>query len=260
MHNPHFHAWKSTELPDWSFASASYTLARSPRSGNPMSIWTRITEIISALANGESLAEVFEKLKSPPERSAAFAIAVISLAAKMAKADGQVTRNEVRAFREVFYIAPEDEKAAARVFNLAREDVAGYAYYARKIGRMFDDDDQILEHLMEGLFHIAIADGDYNEVEDEFLQTVAAEFGLTSACFRCLRARSVPDADPDPYTVLGVTPDTPIEEIHARWRVLVRENHPDALMSHGLPEEAIKLATHRLTAINEAWEEIQRAA
>lgn len=225
-----------------------------------MSIWTRISEIIAALAKGESLAEVFEQLKTPPERSVAFAIAVISLAAKMAKADGQVTRNEVRAFREVFTIAPEDEAAAAKVFNLAREDVAGYAYYARKIGRMFDDDSAVLENLMEGLFHIATADDNYHEAEDEFLARVAKEFGLSEACFRCLRSRFVPDAEPDPYSVLGVEPGMPLEEIRARWRLLVRETHPDALMAHGLPEEAIKLATSRLHAINEAWEEIQKAA
>lgn len=225
-----------------------------------MSIWTRISEIVAALAKGESLADLFERLKTPPERSAAFAIAVISLGAKMAKADGQVTRSEVRAFREVFTIAPEGEKAAAKVFNLAREDVAGYQYYARKIGRMFDDDDVILEHLMEGLFHIATADDNYAAAEDEFLLTVSKEFGLSEACFRCLRSRFVPEAEPDPYSVLGVEPGTPIEQIHARWRQLVRETHPDALMSHGLPEEAIKMATSRLHAINLAWEQIQKAA
>ncbi|MCV6585195.1 MAG: TerB family tellurite resistance protein, partial [Marinibacterium sp.] len=70
-----------------------------------MSIWTRISEAISALASGESLTKVFESLRTPPERSVAFTIAVIALGAKMAKADGQVTRDEVTAFREVFQIA-----------------------------------------------------------------------------------------------------------------------------------------------------------
>lgn len=225
-----------------------------------MSIWTRITEAIAALASGEGLSEIFERLKTPPERSVAFAIAVISLAAKMAKADGQVTRNEVRAFREVFYIAPEDEAAAGRVFNLAREDVAGYGFYARKIGRMFADDKLMLENLLEGLFHIATADGDFSDAEDAFLTEVAQEFGLSDACFRCLRARNVANAMPDPYTILGVTADMPIADIRSRWRALVRETHPDVLMSHGLPEEAIKMATQRLHTINEAWEEIQKAA
>ena len=51
----------------------------------PMSIWTRIAEAVSALAAGEGLSAVFDKLRTPTERSAAFAIAVIALGAKMAK-------------------------------------------------------------------------------------------------------------------------------------------------------------------------------
>src|SRR6056297_2849125 len=118
-----------------------------------MSIWARISDAIAALRKGDSLSDVFGKLRTPPERTVAFAIAVIALGAKMAKADGQVTRNEVTAFREVFTIPPEQENNAARVFNLARTDVAGYEDYARKISAMFEDRADTLGDLMEGLFH-----------------------------------------------------------------------------------------------------------
>ena len=189
-----------------------------------MSIWTRISEALSALAAGESLAEVFDKLRTPPERSVGFTIAVIALGAKMAKADGHVTRDEVAAFREVFHIPPEDAAAAARVFNLARQDVAGYQDYARRIAAMFHDTDGPLCDLMEGLFYIAIADGDYHELEDTYLEEVSAIFGLTRQQFRSLRTRFVPDADPDPWMILGVEPGTPVEEVRTVWRQLVRES------------------------------------
>ncbi len=224
-----------------------------------MSIWQRISEALQALANGESLSEIFSRLRTPPDRSVAFTIAVISLGAKLSKADGQVTRDEVRAFREVFYIPPADEAAAARVFNLAREDVAGYEAYATRIGQMFREDTDFLENLLDGLFHIAMADGLYHDAEDLFLSNTAVAFGLDQATFRAHRARHVPDAEQDPYTILGVTPKTPLTEIRSRWRKLVRETHPDHLMSRGVPEEAVKLATKRLAAINIAWEEIQHA-
>ena len=84
-----------------------------------MSIWARIIKAIEALAKGESLSDVFDKLKAPPERSIAFTIAVIALGAKMAKADGYVTTDEVKAFRQVFRIPSGEENNAARVFNLA---------------------------------------------------------------------------------------------------------------------------------------------
>ncbi|MFD0911508.1 molecular chaperone DjiA [Ruegeria arenilitoris] len=224
-----------------------------------MSIWSRISEALSALAKGESLTAVFEKLRTPPERSVAFAIAVIALGAKMAKADGQVTRDEVTAFREVFRIPPEEEAGAARVFNMARTDVAGYQEYARKIARMFAEDSTTLCDLMEGLFHIAMADGFYHPNENEFLEDVAQIFGQTDAQFKALRARFVPDAPKDPYTVLGVTPDTPLPEIRKIWRRLVRDTHPDAMMARGVPEEAIRLAEKKMIDINRAWDEINGA-
>ncbi|RYH10664.1 molecular chaperone DjiA [Tropicimonas sp. IMCC6043] len=221
-----------------------------------MSIWSRISAALAALASGEALSAVFDRLRTPPEKSVAFAIAVIALGAKLAKADGTVTRNEVRAFREVFVIPEAEEANAARVFNLARQDVAGFDVYARRIAALFEDGHAVLQDLMEGLFHIATADGDYHEAEDAVLHQVADIFGLSEREFRSLRARCVPDADPDPYEVLGVTPDMPIAEIRSAWRRAVRDSHPDVMMARGVPEEAIRMAEQRLIALNRAWEEI----
>ena len=221
-----------------------------------MSIWTRISDAVSALAQGESLSTVFDKLKAPPERSVAFAIAVVALGAKMAKADGLVTRDEVTAFREVFQIAREDEAGAARIFNLARKDVAGFEEYAWRIKGLFGQETESYADLMEGLFHIAMADGEYHEKEDMFLARVAEIFDMSDREFRALRSRFVPNSDQDPYTVLGVDPDMSFEEMRKIWRGLVRETHPDRMIARGVPEEAIKLAEKRLIDINKAWDEI----
>ncbi|MCF2905475.1 molecular chaperone DjiA [Octadecabacter sp. CECT 8868] len=226
-----------------------------------MSLWTRITDAVSSLTAGDSLSDVFAKLRTPPERSVAFAIAVIALGAKMAKADGQVTKDEVAAFREVFTIPEGEEKNAGRLFNLARTDVAGYEDYARKIKAMYGDDDAApLCELLEGLFHIALADGHYHPNEDQFLTQVAAIFGMDDVRFKRLRAQFVPDADRDPYDVLGVAPDADMTEIRRAWRKLVRETHPDQMMARGVPEEAVKLAEKRMIAINLAWDEINERA
>lgn len=226
-----------------------------------MSIWVRITDALSSLTSGDSLSDVFAKLRTPPERSVAFAIAVIALGAKMAKADGQVTKDEVTAFREVFTIPQGEEKNAGRLFNLARTDVAGFEDYAFKIKDMYGDDTSApLCDLMEGLFHIALADGIYHPNEDAFLRRVAAIFGLSDVQFTRLRAQFVPDADRDPYDVLGVTPQTPKADVRAAWRQLVRDTHPDRMMARGVPEEAIKMAEKRMIAINRAWDEINERA
>ena len=223
-----------------------------------MSIWSRIAAALQALSSGEGLAALFERLRAPPERSVAFTIAVIALGAKMAKADGLVTRDEVAAFREVFTIPPAEEANAARVFNMARTDVAGFDDYARKIRGMFGTDTRVLEDLLEGLFHIAVADGEYHPAEDDFLCQVSRIFDLDDRAFRAIRTRFVPDAPPDPYEVLEVLPEDDLATIRAAWRRQVRESHPDRVIARGLPEEAIKMAEKRLVAVNRAWEEISR--
>ncbi len=219
-----------------------------------MSIWFRISEALSALTAGEGLSAVFDRLRSPPERSVAFTIAVIALGAKMAKADGLVTRDEVTAFREVFQIAEADQQGAAKVFNLARQDVTGFEDYAARIARMFQDQPDMLRDLIEGLFHIAMADGTYHPNEDAFLTRVAEIFAMDGGDFACLRARFVPDTSPLPHTVLGIAPNATTKEARAAWRELVRKNHPDALVARGLPEEAIAMAQKRMIDINRAWE------
>jgi DnaJ like chaperone protein len=221
-----------------------------------MSIWTRIADAISAIvAKGESLLAVFERRRAP-ERSVAFTIAVISLGAKMAKADGLVRPGEVTAFRQVFQIAPEDEAAAARVFNLARQDVAGFDVYAGRIARMFRDRPRVLEDILEGLFHIALADGRYHEGEEGFLARVAEIFGVSPEVFDCIEARHLSGRACDPWQVLGVPRDADLATVRARWRELVRAHHPDKMIARGLPVETVHLANDRLAAINAAWEEI----
>jgi DnaJ like chaperone protein len=201
---------------------------------------------------------------SAPERSVAFTIAVLSLGAKMAKADGEVTRDEVTAFRRVFTFPAGEEAHAARVFNLARQDVAGFDSYAHKIARLFNpqgaklcsNDHHLLVDVLEALFTVALADGSYHPGEDAFLAHVAGIFGLDEDCFRAVRARLVEGAPRSPYEVLGIPPAASREVARAAWKTLVRDTHPDAMAARGVPPEAIRLAERRLVAINAAWKEI----
>lgn len=234
-----------------------------------MSLWSRIAGALSALAAGEGLFVVFDYLRgtktAPPEKSVAFTIAIIALSAKMAKADGVVTRDEVTTFRKIFTIPPEEEANAARVFNLARQDVAGFDVYAQKIAAMFKDSTpictetgNILIDILEGLFHISMADGTFHPTEEVFLKRVAEIFGLSNHCFNTLKARMIKGQSYDPYEVLGLSSNATISEVRKAWRQAVKESHPDAMMSRGVPLEAIKLAEARLVALNAAWEEISR--
>ncbi len=231
-----------------------------------MSIWTRIADALSALALGEPLSVVFDRLRgaSAPDQSVGFTIAVLALGAKMAKADGTVTRDEVTAFRRIFTFPEGEEEHAAHVFNLARQDVAGFDAYARKIARLFNpngqricaDDHHVLVDILEALFQIAIADGSYHAGEDVFLTRVADEFGLDEHCFNIVRSRLVEGAPRDPYDVLGLPRDASKADARRAWKDLVRDTHPDVMQARGVPPEAMQLAMRRMQLINEAWRKI----
>ncbi len=222
-----------------------------------MSIWKRIRDAIAALAEGEPLSVVFERLTTPPERTVAFTIAVIALGAKMAKADGRVTRDEIAAFRRVFHIPKEEEAGAARVYNMARTEVAGFDIYAQQVARMFRDRPKVLADLLEGLVFIAAADGEYHPGEADFLVQVARIFGVGKAEFRAMRARHLP-GESDPWAVLELPPGSGAEVVRKRYRKLVRELHPDRMIARGVPEEARRLAEQRLAAVTNAYGEIMQ--
>ena len=224
-----------------------------------MSIWTRIADVIATIGGsvGGFLQAIVQRNPTPPEKSVAFTIGMIGLGAKMAKADGVVTEDEIAAFKQVFRI-PEGELAAvARVFNLAKQDVAGFETYARQIARLFDARHDILEDVLDGLFHIAKADNAYHPGEDGFLSQVAEIFGFTPADFARIRARHVGVAN-DPYLILGLAHDASDGEIRRRYRELVREYHPDRHIAAGVPEEMIEIATERLQKVNEAYDRIMK--
>ena len=188
----------------------------------------------------------------------AFTIGVIVLGAKMAKADGQVTEDEVRAFKEVFHIPPEEMKNVGRLFNQARRDARGFEPYARQLGRLFKNNPTVLEELLDGLFHIAKADGQVRPEEMAYLSRLAEIFGLDPRAWDRLRAANLGREGGDPYGILGVAPDASDEQIRTTYRKLVRENHPDRLIAQGMPQEFIDLANEKLAKINAAYDRVAK--
>jgi DnaJ like chaperone protein len=196
-----------------------------------------------------------------PRRRIAFTIAAIALGAKMARADGDVTRDEVAAFHEVFQIPPGEEEHVALVFDLARKSTHGFESYARQVGRLLAGEPIVLEHLLDGLFHIALADGRICAAEDDYLREVARHFGFDGADYARIRAHHVaPDAagPEDAYAILGVMPGAPLGDIRLAYHRLVRETHPDLVMALGLPPECVALATKKVARINAAYDRLAR--
>ncbi len=192
-------------------------------------------------------------------RQTAFSVGIIVLGAKMAKADGHVTRAEIDAFKQVFRIAPGDVPTVAAIFDEAKRDPTGFEPYAAQIAAVLRGETQLLEDLLGGLFHIAKADGAITSAEIAFLRRVATIFGLSHLTFERVRLMFMEGrTGPDPYDVLGVTRSASDNEVKSTWRQLIRENHPDMLIARGLPEDAVALANEKMAAINAAYEAIER--
>ncbi len=228
-----------------------------------MSIWGKIAGVAAGYAIGGVPGAVFGALAGHfvldriNDRQVIFTIALISLAAKMTRADGIVSPIEVQAVQSVLRVPETEHANMVRVFRLAQEDVAGFDTYARQIRDIYADSPQVLEDVLDVLFYIAYADGNLHPAEEDFLHIVAEIFEIDESGIRRVQARHDGSVQ-DPYVVLGVAPASSDAVVRAAWLELVRANHPDQLQARGLPPEMMHIATARMAAINDAWETIRK--
>lgn len=229
-----------------------------------VSIWQRIGEKLGSFSQRTGVAGSLVNVLDPDTwlpggRDAAFTLALIALSAKMAVSDGVVTASEVRAFKNTVIIPTGAEVQVDRLFALAQQDVAGFEAYARKIRRFFFETPETLEHVLDGLFSIATADGMIHEAELEYLRRVSDIFGFDAERFEQIAAQHVYlDDGTDPYLVLGLMPGASDAEVRRVYRRLVAEHHPDRLIAKGVPQELIGVATARMAAINHAYQQITK--
>ncbi|MFN7027568.1 MAG: TerB family tellurite resistance protein [Pseudorhizobium sp.] len=230
------------------------------------SLWDRLLGAIGDAASGV-LGRVVEAIRTlfegDPEtrRQVSFSVAIIALSAKMAKADGIVTEKEVDAFRQIFDFPAEEARNVARLYNLARQDIAGYEAYAKNLAGLCGSGDEncpMLENVIDGLFHIAKADGLMHEKELAFLARIAEIFQIDEEHFRRILARHVHLEGRDPYLVLGVSPSDDFAEIRKTYRRLVSEHHPDRLIARGVPAALHAAANERMAALNAAYAAIEK--
>lgn len=228
-----------------------------------MTVWSRISDFVSS-ATVDAFSAVVERVRTVFEgdphtrRQVAFSIALIALSAKMAKADGVVTKVEVDAFRDIFAVPAPEAANVGRLYNLAKQDIAGFGAYARRIRDLFPGDDAILVDVMDGLFHIAKSDGMVHEKEMEFIDRVAHVFGIEGPAYDRIRLRHLHPEDGNPYEMMGASPEWDNDKLKSFYRKLVQENHPDRLVARGVPEEFVALANSRLASINTSWASIRR--
>ena len=227
-----------------------------------MSVWGKVSGAAAGLLVGGPVGALvgavaghffFDREADP---GVTFTMAIIALAGKMAQADGIATEEEFAIFRRVFGVPPEEENNVRRIFDLTRQDIAGYEAYAGQIAQLFMGNPAMLEDILDGLFEIAKSDGVLHPAESSFLERVAEIFGFSPNEFRRIRASHFAPELTDPYVILGLSYVADENEIRQTYRRLVRENHPDKLIARGVPEEFVKLANDKLAAINTAYAKI----
>ena len=199
------------------------------------------------------------------EAQVAFSVGLIGLSAKVAKADGRVTPEEIRAFRQVFHFPRQDEARVAAIYNEARRSSEGFETYAQQLASILGSRDERCAQILDCLYAIAAADGVFHPNEDRIIREIGRLFGFSDAEVASIRSRHQTGADngapgngSSHYDLLGVDPSASDDEVRSAHRGLVRKFHPDHLMSKGLPDELIKHATERLAAINAAYEAIMK--
>ncbi len=222
-----------------------------------MSVWSSIVALAARAFEPEVTPVPEGSQCAPNPGDVGFTAAVIGLAAKMAKADGEVAPSESAAAAQVFRPPPGEEEAFRLAFSIAKQSVHGFESYAKQIGRKYRARPCLLEDVLDGLFHIAAADGVVGPREIDYLRTVATHFGFSDQEFRRIRATNLGLESDDPYAVLGVFPGATLDDVRQAWRKLAAENHPDRMAERGAPREFVAIAHDKTAAINAAYTRIR---
>ena len=194
---------------------------------------------------------------SQEQKQQVFTISFIILSAKLAKSDGQVTDDEIQAFKEKFNVPKSELNKVGKIFNEAKKDVYGYKQIADQVGLLFADNKILLEELLNNLFYIAASDGQISLKEIDLLKSISQSFSFDENTFQRIFQMNLKDNTSDPYRILGVSRDDSDQEIRKKWIQLNKEHHPDNLIARGMPKEFIEQSNKELAAINLAYDKIK---
>ena len=186
-----------------------------------------------------------------------FTLSFIILSAKLAKSDGQVTDDEIRAFKDKFKVPKSEINKVAKIFNEAKKDTYGYKQIANQVGNLFSKNKVLLEELLNNLFYIAASDGNISLSEVNLLRSISKSFKFSEKDFQRIFQSNLKNTESDPYKVLGVNRSSSENEIRKKWIQLNKEHHPDNLIAKGMPKEFIKQSNKELAAINIAYDKIK---
>lgn len=198
---------------------------------------------------------------------------IIALGAKMAKADGVVSPDEIQAFKTFFQSDGFPVESVGTLFNAAVRDGRSISECASEIAGLINDD-SLLDHLLIGLISIAWVDGVFHEAERRALFDVGRAFGMSTeeiehfiqiysaeamsgTSGRRSKGERATDAAAHLQT-LGLSPGASSSEVKEAYRKLAASFHPDLLRSKGVPDELVRIAEETLTKLNISYEWLRK--
>ena len=187
-----------------------------------------------------------------------FALSLIVLSAKLSKADGQVSKEELLAVRDKLKIPENEIENVGKIFNKAKEESAGYEPYAKQIAQIYKNNPNVLEEVINILFYIAEADKNVSQSELNMIQHIAQIFNLNQSQFNSIKESRKSSDKLNPYIVLECSPEDSLQNIRKKYLKLSKEHHPDLLISKGVPQEVIAESKKKMRSINAAWDQIQK--
>ena len=187
-----------------------------------------------------------------------FALSLIILSAKLSKADGRVSKEELIAVKDKLQIPESEIDQVAKIFNKAKDESTGYEPYAKQISEIFKRNQNVLEEVINILFYIAEADGNVSNEEESMIANIAFIFGLNQNQYESIKESRKSSDKLNPYIVLESQPTDDLKSIRKKYIKLSKEHHPDLLISKGVPSEVINESKNKMRAINAAWDQIQK--
>jgi DnaJ like chaperone protein len=194
------------------------------------------------------------------QAQAAYFICVFSILGKLAKADDIVSQEEIQVvenFIRSMNISAAESRFAKEIFNRAKDSEHSIEDFAHQLFQINRQSPAVLHSFLDVLFQVAAADGVLHAAEETALNSVKNIFQVSDRQFDNIKARYFKDVDKY-YRILNSTPESPNEEIKKNYKALVKDFHPDTIISKGLPEEFINFATKRFQEIQEAYEKIKK--
>jgi DnaJ like chaperone protein len=187
-----------------------------------------------------------------------FALSLIILSAKLSKADGHVSKEELIAVKDKLQIPDSEIDQVAKIFNKAKDESTGYEPYAKQIAEIFRDNINVLEEVINILFYIAEADGNVSNDEETMIANIAYIFGLSQKQYQSIKESRKTSDKLNPYIVLESQPTDDLKTIRKNYIKLSKEHHPDLLISKGVPVEVINESKNKMRSINAAWDQVQK--